>query len=340
MQSRLLKILLIAGLGAGLLLPGESQALDLLPGFGTSAGKAAVIWSSGDQYVRLVPQGEVNGKAPAPNDQPVHLDPAQLRMALAGIARVDGNNKVASQAKTTPVFSAGELDVLALALVRGLAQARPDQDLVFMVRGIPKSTGHRKLQAVAGRVFFHAGRLNLIFGDVGKLVGFASIRDVGGYDITPDMRTHPIHVGERAKALPHDWVLSLREGMSFHSSGARGVLRDDWLELDLPKVVAGLQRPAVAAPQPAVATAALAGARHRLREQTMELVAQRQQMQLQLAQMRKQLSQMQSRHLETTTEAGPRGAVARLSLLDKLRREKLITQQEYDAKRREILGQL
>ena len=126
--------------------------------------------------------------------------------------------------------------------------------------------------------------------------------------------------------------------MRFHGSAA-GMLRDDWLELDLSKVVAGLQRPVVAAPRQVAATAALSGARRELQQQTAELVAQRQQMQLQLAQMHKQLSQMQDRRIDTG-EAAPEGAVARLSMLDKLLREKLITQQEYDAKRKEILGQL
>lgn len=343
MQNRLFKVLLIPVLSAGmLLLPPESEALSLLPHFGS---KETVIWSSRHQYVRLVPQGRVDGKAPPPNDQPVHFGVAQLRAALGGIDQVDAKNKVAAHAVARPVFSDSELDELAPALVHGLARAKPDQDVVFVVEGAPSWGKHPQLQAVAGRVFFRGGKLNLIFGDLGRLVGFAALRVQGGYNLTPDIRTHPIRVGVRARPIQHDWVLNLREGMSFHGNSA-GVLRDDWLELDVPKVVAGLQaqaprRTATVQPGRRMMAVALTGESRQLRQQTMALVAQRQEMQLQMAHMQKELSEIQSRkEQEQTAAAAPKGAVARLSMLDKLLRDKLITRREFDAKRKEILSQL
>ena len=338
MLDRLLKVVLVPALGAALLLlPLESKALSLLPSFGS---KGTVIWSARHQYVRLVPQGAVDGKTPPPNSQPVHLGVAQLRAALGGIDQVDVKNTVVAHAGTRPVFTADELDDLVPALVHGLANARPDQDVAFVVEGAPGWEEHPQLQAIGGRVFFRDGKLNLIFGNVGRLVGFSALRVQGGYNLTPDMRTHPIRVGVRAKPIPHHWVLSLRDGMSFHSNRS-GVLRDDWVELDIPKVVAALQavRPVAAVQHKSTATpVALAGASRQLRKETLELVAQRQAMQLQMAHMQKELSEIHMRREQAAAQ--PRGAVARLSLLDKLLRKKLITQKEYDAKRREILGQL
>ena len=170
MSDYLFKRLLVSFLSIGLLAaPLESHALDLLPSFDffkSKAQKGQDLWSFQDQYVRIVPQRKIDGAMPAPNDQPVQIDPLKLRQVLGAIDLWGKKGIFSDDQDTTPVFSASELDILARAIAEGLAQAKPDQDVTFWIVGMHEGTFTKEQEGIAGRVFYKDGKLNLIFGDL------------------------------------------------------------------------------------------------------------------------------------------------------------------------------
>ena len=346
MSDYFYKRLLVSFLTVGLLAaPLQSEALDLLPSFNffRSNGdlKGQDVWQFQDQFVRIVPQDKVDGKLPPPNDQPARLNPVKLREVLGAIQTWGKKGVFTHDQDTTPVFTPTELDILSRALAEGLAKAKPTQDVVFWIIGMHQGTFAKEQQGIAGRVFYRDGKLNLIFGDMDRPVGLAATKDVSGYEITPDRRTHPIKMGMRAEAVSHNWRIATRQGMDFHpeSHGAR----DDWLVMDLNQVIAGLQP---SGPGAKAMPAAIARQRQQMRLEAQRLAIQRRQMLEEMARMRKEMREMNKGGTAAGGNASGSGVEParspeeRLATLDELLKKKLITQEEYKAKRKEILNQL
>jgi hypothetical protein len=339
MSDYLLKRLLISFLSVGLLAaPLESHALDLLPSFDffkSKVQKGQDVWSFQDQFVRIVPQRKVDGAMPSPNDQPVQLDPLKLRQVLGAIDLWGKKGFFSKDQDTTPVFSASELDILARAIAVGLARAKPDQDVTFWIVGMHEGTFSKEQQGIAGRVFFKNGKLNLIFGDLLRPVGLSAEKHIDGITIKEDRRTHPIVIGERDRPVSHNWRIATREGMDFHTAGH--VRRDDWLVMDMNKVIAGLQ-PSQPVPQEVVQQ------RAQMRLEAQRLAAQRRQMREEMARMRKEMREMKTgtgkAGAGSSAEDAAKSPEERLATLDELRKKKLITEEEYKAKRKEILNAL
>jgi hypothetical protein len=188
------------------------------------------IWHSREQNVRIVKQEVIKGSTFTPNDQPVMLEPSQIQSALATLeVRLDRGDKM------IPVFTQQELETLGGKLSEALAQAGPDEDVTFAVVGQRKALyGLAKQRKVTtGRVFYREGKLNLIFG---KMV--EDIRDerVHDYRADNDFRLNPLDPGSRTKPVSHDWVLQDEPDMQFYAGG--GMIRSDWVVLDLASVAA------------------------------------------------------------------------------------------------------
>src|SRR5699024_6017188 len=100
--------------------------------------------------------------ARAPLDQPVQLDAAWLRRFLASLELTSEGSE-----RTTKLtmFNDQQLDRLVPALVRGLANSQPDQEIVFTVAGpLPGVRLFDQQVSTSGRVFVANGRLNIVFG--------------------------------------------------------------------------------------------------------------------------------------------------------------------------------
>jgi hypothetical protein len=183
----------------------------------TSDKDTKELFKSRDQYVRIIKQDSVKGVKTPQNDHPVSLDEDQIRTALGTLEFMIPNKD-----KSAPVFEKPELNVLGGYLSRALAEAGPDEDVVFAVIGDYRAVyGLTKEQMyTAARVFYREGKLNIIFGDIH-----------GAYRATADRRLYPLAPGARARASAHTWTLLGQPDQEFHT-GPDGQ-RTDWVVLDL-----------------------------------------------------------------------------------------------------------
>jgi hypothetical protein len=270
-----------------------------------SSAATRELWSLGDQYVRLVPQDPPSTGNIDPNDHPITIAEDELGRALSRL-EILGSVSLTwfsdSTAKTTPVFSVAEIEQLVPQIVRALTIARPDEDMVFAVVGMHPGTVTKERQAIAGRVFYHAGKLNVIFGDLHRPLAHSGGQDVRGLNPEVDRRLQPFEPGLRSRSRSDVRRIANSAGVSV--SGSNDWPRPDWLVLDL--AVAG-------APVPAPAnTAALPTPTATPEPSTPS----------------------------TKAQPSDRSARARLRNLQELKDEGLINEQEYLNKRRSILEEL
>jgi hypothetical protein len=170
------------------------------------------------------------------NQHPVSIDPVALRALLARVQLPASDNE--------PLFNKDELDEIVPPLAQALARATPEQDVSFSVSGKHGLLGPLALRlATTARVFFSDGAMNLIFGLVRRDV--ESQFRATGYQMA-------LEPGKRAEAVDRTAKLSATPGATNR--------RADWLALDpkatVPAVAAPtLPTPALVVPAPAAATA-------------------------------------------------------------------------------------
>jgi hypothetical protein len=127
------------------------------------AGAGEAIWEARDQFVKMIP-AEAN--ATNPNQHPVKIDSEALFAALSTIEIEPKNNKMKNDLML-PLLDERALRYFAINLSDALAQAKPEQDIVFAVHTIVEGSklGLEKV-SVSGRVFYTDNTLNLIIGDL------------------------------------------------------------------------------------------------------------------------------------------------------------------------------
>jgi hypothetical protein len=127
-----------------------------------------------------------------------------------------------------PVFTPNELGNLTLYVASGLAKAGPRQDVTFStIDGRPLAAGGliRKPGVNAGRVFYHDGRLNVIFGELQSSYRKKNVYGQRTEDYTPRRQ------GSRSEATEQKWLLAAGPGLEFHSTH-NGNIRNDWVVID------------------------------------------------------------------------------------------------------------
>ncbi len=291
----------------------------------------AVVYEGRFSYVRL----ETREPGAALNQHPASVDPQALRSLLARL-QLPGS-------RAEPLFNDDELNELVPPLLQALARATPEQDVTFAISGQHGFMGPLAARVVTtARVFFQDGRMNLVFGLVRR--DFESQYKATGYLIA-------FEPGKRASAVD-------RSAQVIAAYGAER-RRADWLVLDPQATppsapVAAPMPPAVVVPAPAAAAATAtpaapaAPAAPSAASTSATPVA--------------PAAAAASVSTPATTPPGPpsrtAGATApaapaapdaetiyrnvseRLKALDKLRASGLISDQEYQEKRRELLRQL
>lgn len=187
------------------------------------------LWTWQDRYVRIAPQAQRD--AP-PNDHPVTLTPQQIGVMLDGLrVEIRKGKRFFSRSRgdqRVPVFSDRELQVLSDALSRGLAQAGPREDVVFVTTGnVDRALGGtlKERELNTGRVFFGQGRLNIIFGEVHGAL--SQPRGAGALVAYPAETPRP---GIREQTRTHDWELVPGPGIDLHRGDDS--TRTDWVEID------------------------------------------------------------------------------------------------------------
>ncbi len=128
---------------------------------GDDAPIVATLWDGAEYgYVRIE---EAEPSAQASNDHPIAFTPQQIRTAFSELQIQRGEKE------PKPIFTEQGLNEIAEPIATGLTQAQPDQDVTFAVtgkqgQGVFNLFGERLV--TSGRVFYQDGQLNLILGAV------------------------------------------------------------------------------------------------------------------------------------------------------------------------------
>ena len=280
-----------------------------------------VIWQSGlNLYFKYAEQDDSSfGK----NDHPVDLSASDISTALQSLTYKD--KTFFSSEVIKPVFSTQQVKMLGINLSKGLKNAKPDQDIIFvMEKSYKKLAVLTERALVAGRVFYKNGKLNIIIGsyNVVRNEAFESAYDPSGKGNVPYILNH----GYRDKAVSEGFNENIIQVDGVENNIANNQLRKDWFVIDVK----------------AAANAVLANRNKRnnpgtidneaFKQETERLARERRQLRLEMAKMRKEMKEGTNQEQLTVEE--------RLARLDELRKKKLITEAEYEQKRKEILDDI
>lgn len=180
---------------------------------GDDAPVVAILWDGAEYgYVRIE---NTEQSAQTANDHPIAFTPQQIRAAFNELQVQRGEKD------PKPLFTEQGLNDIAEPIAAALSRARPDQDVTFAVtgkqgQGVFNLFGERFV--TTGRVFYQDNQLNIILGSVqGEFED--TLRATGILrNFTPGSRTGPI--------TSTDLKVQPVEGMQYASAE-----REDWLQL-------------------------------------------------------------------------------------------------------------
>ncbi len=295
---------------------------DLLPDFGAND---EALWRSGSNlYIRLTDQDQSKKDVTPPNSHPVQLNANQVTNALEGLEAWSGGGFFKKK-ELRSLFSLQQARLLGQFISTGLAKARPDQDIVFVLARSEKkyfvlqNTGH-----TGGRAFYLDGRLHLIIGDYDNEGDRFQETVEKSHGIT-ETRQYFKH-GRRAKSAGFKGTIVGRAGIEAHVDGKK--TRRDWIEIDLEQAATVyLAEKAEQAPQETVTSAAM-------QAEAARMARERREMRLEMAKMRKEMQSSPGENNSGQT------IEQRLLTLKELRDKELISPEEYQQKREEILGDI
>ena len=213
-----------------------------------------------------------------------------------------------------PVFSNDHVNLLSRIVVKGLNNAKPNKDIVFVFEKVEqKLLGLKKNSSfIAGRVFYKDKKLNLILGD------YERVRN-RGYEVAYDPTSagivnYSFEHGQRAKpsvgSSAFNKVVVKTPGIE---NKKLKTTRNDWFVIDL-----------AAAPK-------------YFEEKVKE------EKQSDMARKRKEIEEILGRPIPAIVNPQPiptRTTESRLNTLNSLKEKGLVTKEEYLQKRKEILEEL
>ena len=284
-----------------------------------------VLWKSGNNlYIKLVEQDKSgSGKTP-PNDHPVTLNSRQVADALSQIT-VWEKKVFSDDADAESVFAISQARFLGNFISQGLAKAAPGQDLVFVLASQKQlALGFKDRVYVAGRVFYHDERLHVIIGDHDRPAdkGLEAV-----YDAQGDVEVvYNFTIGKRAQ--PSGFKGNIITGNGIEVYLQENKRRRDWIVIDVPAAAAAFIAKTEKKDKPAAGADSEA-----IREEAARIAHERRQMRAEMARMRKEMNEVMENKEQLTIEE-------RLARLDELHKKNLISDSEYDQKRKEILDDI
>ena len=270
------------------------------------------VYQSQFSYVRI----ETREPGAALNEHPLNLDSAALRAALASVM-LDDSTK-------TQALGDDELAELLPPLAKALARATPEQEVSFAIAGRYGFSGPMALRSITtARVFRRDGRLQVIFGLL--RVPFESQLRATGYlrPFDPGQRSEPVDRSTRVQVV----------------SGLGQAVRPDWVALDL-GAASAQARAAAAAASSAAAESAPAAAGFAPAPPAAPATPASSAVSALPAAVPAALSPAALSPTATDGDAIAARAAERLKALKKLRDQGLISEQEYQDKRTQILRDL
>lgn len=291
-------------------------------GFG---GDDKEIWRASEQYVKL---GRQDGRNTPPNDHPVELSPDDVAAALRSLEYWSGRGRESGESEV--VFLPGVASSLGGRIVQGLAKAEPDQDVVFAVAQMKRlALGLRDRAYVGGRAFYKDGKLNIILGDYDRPPdrGRETAAAAHGYDYSA---TYFFNEGSRSRSGQFNHSVMTGGGIQVHEDD-RGVRRNDWFVIDVDEAARTARMRDQQREEPETAQA------RKLREDAARMQREQRELRAEMARMRQEIRQIGD---GSASPGSGQTIEERLAVLEKLRGEDLITDEEYQARRQEILSDI
>lgn len=281
-----------------------------------------VIWSSGgSQYLKYAEQDKSNQGS---NDHPVELEAKDITNALES---VEYTIKTLLRSESLEnLFSRHQANLLGKELAKGLKNARPNQDIIFAMGGSQsKLLLLTRKTFTAGRIFYKEGELNIIFGEYNKERNDAFEKEVNKSG--KDAVAFSYHHGFRTKRS-NIFKGKLEEGPGVENKKLGKSVRTDWFVID----VEVASKAYIAKVNERQNPSANRDASFEI--EAAKLAKERRQMRAEMARMRKDMQEA------NTGTASKKSLEERINTLDELRKGELITQEEYDIKRKEILNDI
>lgn len=302
--------------------PSILTALDLIPDIFKKEQVKSTVWELNEQYVRLV---EIESDAEL-NDHPVVLDELELQQALASL-QLWAEGGLSRGEEAVIVYPPKQAAQIAHYVVEALNEATTDEDVVFNVRGyndVMLSLA-KNLEWTTGRVFYQDKKLNLIIGEYRKTVDRGKKNVEGAFGIINDYSNMQFTQGSRRYKGKMPGRIVTTKGIQIPADGK---LRPDWVRIDVAKAAEAYreaQTPAVVRKEELKARAEAA-----------KLTIERRQMRKEMARMRKEIKNLQDLSQNGQSES----LESRLESLQKIRAKGLITEEEFERRKEEILREL
>lgn len=313
---------LMVALGVSLMMSGPARALDI-PFFGGD-GEEEEIWRATEQYVMLKPQDIDEAE---PNDHPADLAAEDITTALISLEYwKDGWFKSNKEEEGNDVFTDSTARTLGARLAEGLRKAKPEQDVVFALAQLKAvMLGMKDRAYVSGRAFYRDGKLNIILGDYDRPPDKGKELAGKAHGVNVDETTYFFDEGSRRRSGDFGHSVMTGNGIEVHQDD-QGIRRNDWFVIDVERVAAAARerrRQAEKGPES---------------EETRQMRLEAARMQKEQRELRAEMARMRKEMRESGSSGGGGESVEeRMATLEKLYKQELISREEYEAKRQEIL---
>lgn len=283
------------------------------------------LWRSGlNLYIKLVDQDR-SKEGTLPNQHPVTLDAKEITNALNSIEIWDRHLFKKDELDTA--FSLEQARILGQYLSEGLRKARPDQDIIFsVIRREKKYVVIEDKFYTSGRAFYSNGRLNIIFGDFERPPDKFKERAYQSSGISEIQ--YSFSHGKRSKPSDFDKQIITKAGLENYRDGS--TIRKDWLLIDVP--VASNTYLAEHSQNKELAPNEISEA---VKLEAAKLAQERREMRLEMARLRKEMAEG-----GTSKSNSALSLEERFKVLEDLKNQGLITDEEYQSKRKEILNDI
>lgn len=258
------------------------------------------------------------------NNHPVDLDEKEIGDALKPLKYLD--KSFLSGETINMVFSASQIKLLSQQLAKGLKNANPEQDIIFVLPGSARQLLIlTKKSFLAGRAFYKEGKLNIILGDYNLIrnEAFEKVIDPSG----SGKINYSFNYGKRSRSSRALADVTIVNAAGIENKKLKK-MRQDWFVIDVKLAAKSYLAKKHAKENPA------AKQDKALKIEAAKLAKQRRAMRAEMARMRKEVQNISKR------SSSAKSIEERMITLDELLAKKLITQEEHDKKRQEILSDI
>ncbi len=322
--------------------------------FSANADKEILYWDVGADYVGLTDVDTKNVK----NDHPVTLSPQDVYQILAGLRLKDADKSLLDfdfldfssnddeQAGDDRLFNSSELKRISPPISKALANAKPDEDVVFSITSShEKALGSGPL-STSGRIFFNDNHLNLIIGEL-RVDLEQKYRKKGGYAEISEkidsrkLKNFRLKRGSRKSESDIDYTFVTDDVHSL--SPYKNKFRKDWVLID----VAAMQQKLVERQERAERKESIVEETTDIKKQTQQIDEEQEQLKQKVERMERYLEAKEKQEAvrEVRPEPKqviqkPRSVEERLTELKTLLDKGYITDEIYQQKMQDILKDL